>query len=136
VVQVNFVDTDDFASENIDHLLVEQITAQQEQTLPGLSQQPFRGSRGGSNAAIDGGYGAKRQQAVAGLGSNDDHSDASVIFLGSQSQLANAPAAAASKVENWFAQQFRECEHRHRPENTQVSNRNPDGLKVFVGDGV
>jgi hypothetical protein len=135
VVQVNVVDTDDFSSKNIDHLLVEQITAQQEQTLPGLSQQPF--CRGGpsSNAAIDGGYGAKRQQAVAGLGSNNQ-GDASMIFLGSQSQFPNAPAAAASKVENRFAQQFRECEHRHRPENTQVWNRNPDGLMVFVGDGV
>jgi hypothetical protein len=103
MVEVHVVDADDLSSKNIDYLLVKKITAQQEQAFPSFTQQPFCRRRGGPNAAIDGGYGAKRQQAVAGFGSNDDHSDASVVFLRSQRQLANTPTAAAAKVENRFA---------------------------------
>src|SRR5712691_8185231 len=85
-------------------LLDQQVPPQQEHALCALTLGPV-GRRGvGANAAIDGGDGNKRQQAVAGAGSNDQYRNPSAVFLRNQRHLTHPAAPASGGVEHRSAQ--------------------------------
>src|SRR5208282_4300074 len=66
-LQVDIVDPHDFASINVDDLLIEKIAFEEEQAFGAVGGGPVRGIGGGVNVGVDGGDGGEGKNAVAGL---------------------------------------------------------------------
>src|SRR5579863_9749369 len=64
-LQIDVVDPDHFSSVDVDHLLIEQISLQQKQTLSAVGWQPLCSRGRGSYAAVDRRYRGEGQNPVA-----------------------------------------------------------------------
>ena len=64
-LKIDVIDPDNFAAIDVDDLLIEQVALQQKQALCAIDRGPFCGGGFGADAAINCGYGRKRQDAVA-----------------------------------------------------------------------
>ena len=101
LVKVNVVDADDFAAVDINDLLVEEITLQQQQTLGAGKGGPFGGPGARLDDAVDGVNLGDAEQAVpAGTGADDQAGEADGIVLGRERDLAHTSGECAGGVEN------------------------------------
>src|SRR5208283_1759554 len=97
-LKVDIIDPHDFASVNIDDLLIEEIAFEEEQAFGAVGGGPVRGIGGGVNVGVDGGDGGEGKNAVAGLGFNDERGDAVAVFLRGQGDFAHATSRRAGRV--------------------------------------
>jgi hypothetical protein len=97
-LQVDIVDADDFASVNIDDLLIEEVAFEKEQSFGAVGGGPVGGIGGCVNVAIDGGYGREGKNAVAGFGFDDVRGDAVAVFLRGESDFAHVSGCRAGRV--------------------------------------
>jgi hypothetical protein len=65
LVQINVVDSDNFAAMDVDNLLIEQITAEQEQALRSIRLGPARNRAVRAQAVVEGSHGTEGQHTVA-----------------------------------------------------------------------
>jgi hypothetical protein len=126
--EIKVVHPDDFSSEHVNDLLIEEISSQQEHAFCAVTLGPVGGGNVGANTAIDRGHGHERQQAVAGARPDDQYRDPGPVFLRDESHFAHPAASASGGVKHRRAQQFSKRKGRHASENTQVIGKNPQEL--------
>jgi hypothetical protein len=97
-LQVDVVDADDFASMNVDDLLIEKIPFQQEQAFGTVGERPVRGIGQSVNTGVNSGDRREGKHAVAGFRFDDERGDAVAVFLRCESDLAHASASRARWV--------------------------------------
>lgn len=112
-LKLDIVDADDFASVNVDYLLIEEIAIEQEQAFSAVGGGPFGGICGGVNIGVDGRDGGEGKNAVAGLGLDDERSDAITVLLRGESDFANAAGWRARRVIDRGAKQLGEGQRVH-----------------------
>ena len=97
-LEFDVVDADDLASVNVDDLLIEKISFEQEQAFGAVGGGPVRGIGGGVDVGVDGGDGGEGKNAVAGFGFDDERGDAVAVFLGGEGDFAHAAGGGAGRV--------------------------------------
>src|SRR5258706_13347 len=111
--EVDVVHADDFASINIDDLLIEEIAFEQEQTFGAVGERPVRGIGGSVDVGVDGGDGREGKYTVAGFGFNDERGDSVAVFLRSESDFADLSPGHAGRVIDGGAENFGKRQHSH-----------------------
>src|SRR5208282_4169718 len=93
-----------FAAVNVDDLLIEQISTEQQKPFGAIGRAPFRSRRGGANAAVDGGNGRQGQDPITRRGLDNEEGDTGAVFLRGEGHLAHPAASRARGVVNGRAQ--------------------------------
>jgi hypothetical protein len=122
---VDVVDAHYFPTVNVDHLLIEQVSCEQQESFRPIVGGPLGRGGGSTDAPVDRGYCCKWENSIASLGPHNEHRDAGAILLKNQSNLAHSPAGIARGVENGGTQQLGKGESDHIRENTQLQWWNP-----------
>ena len=112
-LQVDIVDPHDFASINVDDLLIEEIAFEKEQAFGAVGGGPIRGIGGGVNVGVDSGDGGEGKNAVAGFGFNDERGDAVAVFLRSERDFAHTPSRRAGRVIDRRAEKLGKRQRSH-----------------------
>ena len=128
--QVQIVYPDDFPAEDVDDLLVQKITSQQQHAFRAIAVGPVGRGRIGTNAPVDRGDGYKGQHAVAATCLYNQNRNPGPVFLGNQGHFAHPAASASGGVKHRSAQQFGKRKGQHSFENTQLTGKNPQELSV------
>jgi hypothetical protein len=105
-LQIDIVHADDFAAVDVNHLLIQQVALQQEQSFRAIGSRPLPRRRRGADASVDGRDRREWQHPVAGLGLYDQRRDAGAVLLRCKCNLAH-PSCRAGRVIHRGAQQFR-----------------------------
>ena len=112
-LKVDVIDTDDFASIDVDDLLIEEIAFEQEQAFGAVGGRPIRGICGGVNIGIDGGDSGEGKNAVAGFGFDNEGGDAITVFLRGESDFAHTSGRRAGRVIDRGAEKLGKRQRNH-----------------------
>ena len=112
-LKIDIVDADDFASVNVNDLLIEEIAFEQEQAFGAVGGRPVRGIGGGVNVGVNGGDGGEGKYAVAGFGFNDERCDAVAVFLRSKSDFAHTSRGRSRRVVDGGAEKLGKRQRGH-----------------------
>src|SRR5208282_901953 len=119
VVKIHVVHAHHFAAVHVNHLLIEKISTEQQQSFGAIGRGPFGGHGGGSNAAIDRGNSGQGQHAVSRRRFDDQERNAGAVFLRGEGHLPHPSAGGAGGVIDGQAQKFAQGDGSHPQENTQ-----------------
>ena len=109
--QVNIIHANNFASGNVDNLLVQQVALQQQHAFRAGKRLPVIGRTIDLDGRADHGLDlAGRQQAVAFTGFYDEIRDAVGIFLGKNGHFTHVSGKRAAAVIDRRAQNARKCD--------------------------
>jgi hypothetical protein len=126
VIKIDVVHAHNLAAVDVNHLLIEQIAAEQQQSFGAVGRGPFRSRSGGPNAAIDGGNSSQGQHAVSRRRFDDQQRNPGAVLLRGKGNLAHSTTGSARGVIDGRAQQFAQGHGGHHQKNTQERGRMPD----------
>ncbi len=112
-LQVDVVHANDFASVNVDDLLIEKIAFEQEEAFSAVGERPLGGIGGGVNVRVNGGDGGEGKDAVSGFRLDDERGDAVAVFLRGESDLAHASTSGARRVIDGGAEKLGKRQRGH-----------------------